>query len=175
MTLTRSSQRFVKGRDRGIVIVAMDFGQARSPPIHRSCSVKSQSDKSAASRAFAGWHAFIARVRRESSVLGLPHSDTRDVTVSGPLVYWPHLTSKNGCLLTKTNFFLYKFSVFEISCIQVYSEVLSKVTPRKREREWQDSINWNEKCIYPTPTQNAGRGSCRCPGASTPLSPPPRR
>ncbi|KIK00154.1 hypothetical protein K443DRAFT_617632 [Laccaria amethystina LaAM-08-1] len=56
----------------------------------------------------------------------------------------------------KDELFFYKFSVFEISCIQVYSEVLSKVTPRKHEREWQDSINWNEKCIYPAPTQNAG-------------------
>jgi hypothetical protein len=113
--------------------------------------------------------------RFSASVLGLPHSDTRDVTVSGPLVYYPHLTSKNGHLLTKMNFFFYKFSVFEISCIQVYLEVLSKVTPRKREREWQDNINWNEKNIYPAPTQNAGARVMPLSGASTPLSPPPRR
>jgi hypothetical protein len=57
----------------------------------------------------------------------------------------------------KDKLFFYKFSlpIFEISCIQVYSEVLSKLTPRKREMAWQDNINWNEK-KYPTPTQNAG-------------------
>jgi hypothetical protein len=48
--------------------------------------------------------------------------------------------------LQRHTFFIQVFCI----CIQVYSEVLSKVTPHKREREWQGNINWNEK-IYISP------------------------
>jgi hypothetical protein len=34
-----------------------------------------------------GYICFLALLTYGGSVLGLPHSDTRDVTVSGPLVY----------------------------------------------------------------------------------------
>jgi len=44
-----------------------------------------------------------------SSVLCLPHSDTCDVMLSGPFVYNNSLTSKNGCLFTKTNFLFTSF------------------------------------------------------------------
>ena len=48
-------------------------------------------------------------LEKGTSVLRLPHSDTRDVTLSGPFVYNNSLTSKNGCLFTKTNFFFTSF------------------------------------------------------------------
>jgi len=49
----------------------------------------------------------------------------------------------------------------------MYSEVLCKC-----ERAGENAINYNKrKILHPHKTQ--GRGSCHCPGASTPLSPPP--
>ena len=51
------------------------------------------------------WEKYVHGLReleaiRAKSVLRLPHSDTRDVTVPGPLV---HLTSEKGSLLTEMN------------------------------------------------------------------------
>jgi len=48
----------------------------------------------------------------------------------------------------------------------MYSEVLCKC-----ERAGENAINYNERKILP-PHKMQGRGSCCCPGASTPLSAP---
>ena len=48
-----SSQRFVEGSDRGIAMVAMDFGQARRNPSYTSLLFGKESGKLATSRTFA--------------------------------------------------------------------------------------------------------------------------